>query len=269
MCVSQVVDCAFLMPQVGPVESDSAIQVSAAVVEKLMRTTHHSDERHNVGENIMGKPITFLTLRMPPLCRNIWFIGCCIVLTACTQTNTAASNTASQTGAAAIAKLQLKVNRLESTVEDNAASIAGINARLNVDESQWSSADFDPMQPGFERIDALSGIGIFAVSVQDVRPFGDGVRVKLGLGNLLTATISGVSLKIKYGPREPSLTDPNFAIDFSKWQRAVQSESEGLTASLRPGSWNPVYINLPGIKPQNFGYISISISTKEIVLSKY
>lgn len=55
---------------------------------------------------------------------------------------------------------------------------------------------FSPMDEGFQRIDA--GLHSFAVSVEDVVPYGDGVNVRLDLGNPSTASYSGLKLLLRY-----------------------------------------------------------------------
>jgi hypothetical protein len=46
-----------------------------------------------------------------------------------------------------------------------------------------------------------ANVGTFAVSLADVRPFADGVKIRLNLGNLSSVTFAGATLALKYARR--------------------------------------------------------------------
>jgi|ERR1035438_8670424 hypothetical protein len=127
-------------------------------------------------------------------------------------------------------------------------------------KNRYQTAELDPSEPKFQRID--TDVGSFAASVDDVSPFGDGVKVKISLGNLSSASASGVSLHLTYGPRQTSGDDP------TEWLKKLQIKDADITTALLPGSWNPVPVVLPGIDPKQFGYLAISMNVKTISLRK-
>jgi hypothetical protein len=136
-------------------------------------------------------------------------------------------------------------------------------------QNQYLSATFDPSSESFERIDSPTGVGSFAVSIQDVRQFGDGVRLKMHFGNLSSARFNNVKVKFKYGPRQPvDYSKPGWSQRNQEWQQALQTKEVTLTVVLRPGSWNPVEVTLPGIATDKFGYVEISLSASQIELAK-
>jgi hypothetical protein len=166
-----------------------------------------------------------------------------------------------------IKQLQSQLAATSRTATEASQSAAQLAWRLGLLENKWTSAEFDPTEPGFQRVDAESGVGSFAVSIRDVKQFGDGIRVVLTLGNLASANFSGVQLKIKYGHRQPTYGDPDFGAKQSDWTKALQEKELELPALLRSGSWNPITVTLPGIEAKSFGYMSLSVSTKTIQLS--
>src|SRR5258708_284503 len=155
-----------------------------------------------------------------------------------------------------IGVLEEKVRALEKSVYDERIE------RLRT-QYRYQHAEFDPTDSKFQRVD--SDVSTFAVSVEDVAPFGDGVRVKLYLGNLSSATISGVTLSIEYGSRKPKDGDDDAT---NKWYADMKTKDADITNQLLPGSWNPVSIVLPGIEPKNFGYMVLSIDHKTLSLHK-
>jgi hypothetical protein len=98
--------------------------------------------------------------------------------------------------------------------------------------------------------------------VQDVSQFGDGVKLKLNLGNLAAASIVGVTLHITYGPRAP------MGDAYAEWFTNLKKKDAEILETLVPGSWNPTTVVLPGIEAKNFGYVNVSIDTKTISLRK-
>ena len=128
----------------------------------------------------------------------------------------------------------------------------------------YSSVQLDPAQRGYGRVDA--NVGTFAVSLTDVRPFADSVRVRLNVGNLSAATFNGAKLVLKYGRRMPTGSEPDFANALTDWQLGLQTKEESINERLLPGHWNPVQVTLPGIQPKDFGYLEVSVTTNQILM---
>jgi len=189
----------------------------------------------------------------------------CLALVGCTPQSPSASD--ADTNRQATIQLQSRLLALEARSLDLSTQITALTNRINSLEQQWTTAEFDPTDWSYQRVDAKPGIGSFAISVQDIQAFGDGVRIRLNLGNPSTAVVSGVGLKLRYGPRVPAPSDPDFGQHYSTWLNSLQSKDEELTAELRPGSWNPISVTLPKIDTKNFGHLEVSISNKTISLS--
>ena len=151
-----------------------------------------------------------------------------------------------------VATLEKKLEGIQKTASQSAVEIYQL-------QNRYQDAELDPSDPKFQRID--TDVGSFAVSVADITSFGDGVKLKIKLGNLSSADISGVTLHLTYGPRRDA--EASMA-----WANKLKGKDADLTESLQAGSWNPVSIVLPGIDPKEFGYLSVSMGAKTIALRK-
>ncbi|MFZ5563807.1 MAG: DUF3251 domain-containing protein [Thermodesulfobacteriota bacterium] len=146
-----------------------------------------------------------------------------------------------------IEELEKKVKELETSV-----------LLLELTKNTYDIASFDPAaDEGFQRID--TSVGTFAVSVEEVKPQADGVKVRLNVGNLTSATVSGGTFTIKWGPRRGDS-------DYPEWQRNLSEKEQKFTDDLRPGTWNPVTLTLPGLPPDKFGYLQLGMKTSQIKL---
>lgn len=152
-----------------------------------------------------------------------------VMVSSCDQTpSTTSANGQHEDVADQIAQLRNQVSSLSIT-------ISGLQTQLNILENSYGAGKFDPTDNHFQRVDASSGVGSFAVSIQDVKQFGDGIRVVIDLGNLTSATFSGATLKMKYGPRMPAFNVSTYAADQANWEKQLQDKTEDITASLASG----------------------------------
>ena len=128
----------------------------------------------------------------------------------------------------------------------------------------YKSANFDPNDSTFQRID--TGIGTFAISIQDVKPHANGVKVRLHVGNLTTATINGGTLKVQYGPKYPPTEAGWSALAeyFKKNKDKIGEKDIKFLERLQPGVWNNVTVSLPGISPQELGRLTLSMEITQI-----
>lgn len=163
-------------------------------------------------------------------------------------------------------QFEAKLAVLETRISDFETVVRRAEILRKLDHDQYKTATFDPTDGSFQRLDPADGYGSFAVSVQDVRPFGDGVRVTLNLGNPWFISYNNVELKVTYAPRIPDLEDANFAEAYDGWEKTKKTKEETVLKKLEPGSWNPVQVTLPGIKADQFGYMEVSVETASISL---
>lgn len=158
-----------------------------------------------------------------------------------------------QTQAKTIEALESRVNELESKL-----------LLLDFSKDQYKSVTLDPSDQGFGRLD--TSVGTFAVSIQQVSAHADGVRVRLHVGNLMTAAVNGGKLKVKWGSRMPKTGEKDWAKQFVSWQKSLLEKDISFMEELRPGNWNNVNLVLPGVPPEKFGYLELQMETNQIKL---
>jgi hypothetical protein len=189
-------------------------------------------------------------------------LACTALQPSCNQNTTPPAHQTPEPSNEAITALQAQVMELR-------AQLNGLQTEFETERNRYLSATLDPTEPSFQRVDATGSFGSFAVSVEDVRAFGDGVRLRMALGNLSSASYNGVIVTIKYGPRQPSdYSAPDWASREVAWTKSLQQKTVTLTDSLHPGHWNPVEITIPGIAVDRFGYLDVSLQTNNISLAK-
>lgn len=175
-----------------------------------------------------------------------------------------------------------KISKIEKIVEDQSVRVEDHSVRidelekklkdaelklfiLDLTKDPYKSATFDPAAgEGFSRID--TSVGTFAVSIQEVKPHADGVKVRLHIGNLTSAIVSGGTFKAKWGPRMAKSEAENGATNYVEWQKKLQEKESSFTEELRPGTWTSLTLKLPGIPPDQFGHLELSFDTSQIKL---
>lgn len=177
-----------------------------------------------------------------------------------------ACNQPQQAQIAEIAELKETVKRLE----ENITTLQVESFSFKMRQEQYDNANFDPAEgKGYGKVETTSGY--FLVSLQEVTPHLDGVKVKLHVGNSQFATYNGFTIVAEYGRRFPKY-DKKIPLEerqklLAAYEVAKRNKSETFTQVLRPGTWNVVYLTLADIKPENFGSLTLSIATSQVSLS--
>lgn len=143
--------------------------------------------------------------------------------------------------------------------------VSAIEFSKSLDDTKFASADLDPGDMTFQRID--TELGSFVVMIKDVQPFADGVKVTVSFGNPSAAQFNGVEVKLRYGARKPPFSWGEGSLEKMKsWSESLQSKDMTLTEPLLPGNWNSIAIPLPNIKQDEFGYLEVKLSTNKVSL---
>lgn len=102
------------------------------------------------------------------------------------------------------------------------------------------------LKPADQSYNALwHDLGVFTIELVEVTPTESGSRVKLRLGNLLSAAVNNVEATIEWGQ------DPDES-------PAPYSERRSLGRVLAQGSWSEVSLDLDGVPPPQLGYVRVS-----------
>lgn len=166
--------------------------------------------------------------------KNTWFIYvmCIVIICGCSKNKEpSAAKVEAENSKVTLEELDKRIRKLELD-----------NLFKNIDEIAYITIS----EKKFETV--KSSIGTIAFLVDDIKPYGNGSKLKLIIGNPINASLMGVKFNIDYG----ELDEKNLPIDKSQMTKEVS-----LTNSLTKGTWNKEEVILGGIQPEKLGYIRI------------
>lgn len=153
------------------------------------------------------------------------------------------------------ARTQIETNRV--ALENLGKELRQL--RLASAGAEW--AVLDPAAGPSYRL-VSTGVAPLLVSFQDSSPVGDGTRIKMQLGNISSGAFEGAKVTVNYNTRAPQDQSA-----WPSWRDAMRSTEVELTERLAAGSWNTVQVSLPGIKPEELGYLEVKIGLNSVYLS--
>lgn len=169
-----------------------------------------------------------------------------------------------------VAELEEKSEAIFDALDEIRADVREIQVQRTFERlfrERYRQATFDPAgDEGFQRID--TSVGSLAVSIAEVRPVADGSTVVFNVGNLTAANIAGAELQILYGARPPSREDPEYLERYEEWQASLRERTASVPRHLRSGAWNRVSANLPAVPPAQLGYLEVSVTADQIMLTR-
>lgn len=155
--------------------------------------------------------------------------------------------------------LRSKVNGLELELAAANDRISAVETKLsdhNRMHGETAKVYLDPLSDGYTT--ARTDIGPLLLSVVSSVAKADGTEVMLQIGNPTTGTLAGVMLDVDYNQRVGEGKD---------WAGSMKSTKYRALTPIRGGSWTSVTVPLPGIKPDQLGYMAIAVATNEIQLN--
>ena len=174
------------------------------------------------------------------------------------------------------ATLQKQLKALESRVEgnDNTISelqieIAALQGRLGTLEDTEATLNLTERNYSLVK----SNVGNLLAVVNDIKPYSDGQKISLLIGNPYNMTFDGYTIIVRYSrrlPEFPNVNDPEkrkiWLSEISKYRESQKQKVVVITDKLLPGRWNKTTIVLAPAKPEEIGSIGIKISTNVLVL---
>ena len=91
-------------------------------------------------------------------------------------------------------------------------------------------------------------LGILTVKLADVKPYANGSKVTLTIGNILSASLNGLKAKLDWG----KVNNKGVPINESEKSKEVT-----FAETFHPGRWTGVYVVLEGISPNELGYVRV------------
>lgn len=132
---------------------------------------------------------------------------------------------------------------------------------LEMNQNNYRTVTLDPSSKEYQRIDTTSGF--FLISLKDVKPYLDGQKIILDIGNPTSATYHGFKMNVKWGRKFDSNKD-----NYDEWKKSLKEKDVSFTDELRPATWNRVELIVSPAPPEQLGYINLSMETDTISLYK-
>src|SRR5205823_1719781 len=123
---------------------------------------------------------------------------------------------------------------------------------VKMKSEEHDTAVFTPASSGYSRIDAPSGT--FLVAVTEFKPYANGYRVSLDVGNPSAARYKGAKLNVKWG--KPF--DPKANVTYENWEKSLR-QADTTIQELRPATWNRVSVVLSPAVAEDTGYVQVSM----------
>lgn len=162
-----------------------------------------------------------------------------------------------------VAELAIQVRTLSDRTVGMAAEIDRLTRLVEERTDSQTWVTFDPAaDSGYEIANA--GSTNVLVTFREVVPHADGSRVTLRVGNLTSADFAGGSMLVRYGKRAP--TDATGEA-YAEWFNALESRAIPFTTTLAAGSWTDVSLPMPGTKPDDLGYLALSVQLNRLLLN--
>ena len=182
------------------------------------------------------------------------FVSLAFILSGCRDEDAQTALTASNA----------RIAQLESDIKN---SKVVIRALLSETPSE-KRTPLDISTKGYDFIE--SPAGRLLVSCTDAKPYLDGQKLTLNVGNPFLMTFSGFTLRVRYGPRPPA-TPPTAAealISQPAWEATLKTKDVPFTETLAPGTWTKVELALSPAKAEDLGYVDFKILTNQVSLQK-
>lgn len=150
-------------------------------------------------------------------------------------------------------------DRLETLEAKLAATTAELSATTKEFESFRKRVDLDNAVKSLDQIAFLSpgdegyavvsmNLGRLAIILDNVQPYANGSRITLRIGNLTSATVTGMQATVEWG----SVDSDGRLINESTNSREIAA-----TQDLRPGVWTIVPVVLERTAPADLGFVRV------------
>ncbi|WP_241065479.1 MULTISPECIES: DUF3251 domain-containing protein [Achromobacter] len=156
----------------------------------------------------------------------------------------------------ALSQLEASRSKLIADVQKLQGEVATLQFESAIMGDVGKTAVLSVTEKGFSV--AEMSVGSILISVKDVTPYANGVKVKLNIGNPTSATFPGLKLQVGWANAEPG--SKNY--DASTYQKKEIS----ISSDIKPGMWNTEEIVLAPAKPDQVDYVSIKPSAPSVVL---
>lgn len=129
--------------------------------------------------------------------------------------------------------------------------------------NKYKKVTLDPVTKAFQRIDTTSGF--FLISLQDLKPYGNGYKLILHIGNPSTANYKGFKIKIRWA-KNFDFSEMKDWSEYESWNESIKEKEVSFTDILYPACWNRVELIVSPAKSDEIGFLELSMETDLVSL---
>ena len=142
-----------------------------------------------------------------------------------------------------------KLATLEGQISDLKNEIDELKKQKAFDDFFRESDKYAYLTPGDEGYSAIRfDLGVLTVKLDDIKPYANGSKITLRIGNTLSAAIDGLTATLEWGKVDSAGTPIN---DEAKSKKVTLKEV------LPPGAWTKTSLVLDGVKPSELGFVRL------------
>jgi hypothetical protein len=134
----------------------------------------------------------------------------------------------------------------------------------NLEATQYDKIYLDLSSKGYQRLDTSSEF--FLISLDNIKPYANGYKFFIRIGNISIAKYKGFKFKLKYGRQFDSKEMVEDISAFDKWEKSLREKEISFTNELDPGVWNRVELIISPAKSDELGYVVLSMETNILSL---
>lgn len=159
--------------------------------------------------------------------------------------------------AADIQKIQKRLESLENELPQVKTELESLKVETSALKSQAQLAEILEklknvayLTPGADGYSIVTyDLGSLTMQLDDVKPYANGSKVTLKIGNPMFTSINGLKMKIEWGKVDANGTPDN---------NNLKSKALTLSQVIQAGKWNAVPFVLDGVAPQELGFVRVS-----------
>ena len=163
--------------------------------------------------------------------------------------------------------IQSKNVALEKRIDEIETQMFDLRGRLTfleMSQNPFETAIIHPSRREFQRIDTSSGF--FLISCLDAKPFLQGYKVILKIGNPSSAIYNGFKIKAKWGRKFDYKKTSSGGPNYEDWKKSLREKETSYVNDLKPASWNRIELILSPAKSEELEHIELSLQTGVVSL---
>ncbi len=157
--------------------------------------------------------------------------------------------------------LEAKVTKLGTQLTSLETELQKLKVDVLILKQPKNSVSIDIGSKEYQLVE--TNVGPLLVALRDVKPYLNGQKLTIALGNPWFTSYSGAEFKLTWA-KTLEFGKPDF--DYEEWKKTKQEKTVKITNTLSSGSWNPVEIVLTPATPDQLGYLNLEINLDQLSL---